>query len=63
MHDRVWLKRVLIPFWVFELAFLLTVAVFAGLDIAAYAYFLQDEDEYSSSRRELYATAMYVSNQ
>jgi len=32
MQDKMWLKRVLIPFWVVEMIWLIVVAILAGLE-------------------------------
>lgn len=34
MHDGIWLKRVLVPFWVFDLGMLLVVLTFASMVVS-----------------------------
>ena len=34
MHDKMWLKRVLVPFWVIEMIWLIVLLALACLDLA-----------------------------
>ncbi|KAK5124029.1 hypothetical protein LTR85_002226 [Meristemomyces frigidus] len=36
MHDGIWLKRVLVPFWVVDLIWFLVILIFASMDVGLY---------------------------
>ncbi|KAK4561162.1 hypothetical protein LTR86_005117 [Recurvomyces mirabilis] len=56
MHDRVWLKKVLIPFWVVELGFLLVIIIFGSLSLAS----LVEEEAYYPTYYRGVIKALYL---
>ena len=50
MQDTMWLKRVLIPFWVIEMLWLLATIVISALGLYAVEEYVSGENEYELHR-------------